>query len=98
MCADVYLFLKGFLGSECTVPEDAPDIPEFQLVDMFTSVTDSGHKSQIIRVFKQPGSLRVVIATIALVWGWIVLTSNKLCTLDCLLMYATIYKKLEGLP
>ena len=69
MCSDVYLFLKGFLGSKFTVPEDAPDIPEFRLVDMYTSVTDPGHKSQIIRLFKNAASLRVIVATIAFGMG-----------------------------
>ena len=38
----VQMFL-GELGDDFTVPADAPDIPRFRLVDMFTSVTD--HKT-----------------------------------------------------
>ncbi len=69
MCADIYIFLKYHLGSAFTIPEDAPDIPEFRLVDMFTSVTDSNHKSQILRLFKTDGNLRIVVATIAFGMG-----------------------------
>ncbi len=69
MCADIYIFLKYHLGSAFTIPEDAPDIPEFRLVDMFTSVTDSNHKSQILRLFKIDGNLRIVVATVAFGMG-----------------------------
>ncbi len=62
MCADIYIFLK-YLGSAFTIPEDAPDIPEFRLVEMFTSVTDSDHKSHIL------GNLRIVVATVAFEMG-----------------------------
>ena len=40
VCGDVYIHLKNQLGSAFTCPEDAPDIPEFRLVDMFTSITE----------------------------------------------------------
>ena len=52
MCADIYLYLKDYLDLGFTEPEDAPDIPQFRLVDMFTSVTDPGRKSEIIQLFK----------------------------------------------
>ena len=69
MCADIYLYLKGFLGSASTIPTDAPDLPEFRVVEMFTSVTESDHKSKILQLFKNKGNLRVVIATIAFGMG-----------------------------
>ena len=69
MCADIYLFLKHCLGSCSTYPEDAPDIPQFRLVEMFTSVTDPGHKSQIIQLFQEESKLRVVVATVAFGMG-----------------------------
>ena len=68
-CADIYLFLKDCLGSAFTNPDDAPDIPEFRLVDMFTSVTDSDHKSQILSLFKSDGNLRIFVATVAFGMG-----------------------------
>lgn len=69
VCADIYLFLKCQLSTKFVIPEDAPDILEFHLVDMFTSVTDAAHKSQIIHLFKKPASLRVIIATIVFGMG-----------------------------
>ena len=62
MCADIYLFLKDCLGSGFTYPEDAPDISQFRLVEMFTSVTAPGHKSEILRLFNEENNLRVVVA------------------------------------
>ena len=69
MCADIYLYLKDLLGSSFTHPEDAPDIPLFRLVEMFTSVTDADHKSKIIQLFKEDTKLKVIIATIAFGMG-----------------------------
>ncbi len=39
------------------------------MVDMFTSVTDPGHKTEILWLFKQRSCLRIVIATIAFGMG-----------------------------
>lgn len=69
MCADIYLYLKDCLGSNFTQPEDAPDIPQFRLVEMFTSVTNADHKSKIIKLFKEKSKLKVVVATIAFGMG-----------------------------
>ena len=69
MCADIYLFLKEFLGGAFTFPEDAPDLPDFRLVEMFTSVTESDQKTKILQLFKINSSLRVVVATIAFGMG-----------------------------
>ena len=65
MCANVYVYLSRSLGCEVTEPIDAPDIQEYCLVDMFTSVTDSDHKELIISLFTKPSQLRVVVATVA---------------------------------
>ena len=62
----IYLFFKDYLGAAFTNPDDTPDLPEFRLVDMFTSVTDPAHKSEIIRLF---GNLRIVVATMAFGMG-----------------------------
>ena len=69
VCGDMYLFFKDYLGAAFTNPDDAPDFPEFRLVDMFTSVTDPAHKSEIIRLFKGDGNLRIVVATMAFGMG-----------------------------
>ena len=65
MCADIYIYLSQTMDYEVTEPIDAPNIPRFRLVDMFTSVTDSRHKQLIISSFTKPSHLRVVIATVA---------------------------------
>ena len=64
-CADIYIYLAHSLSFELTEPKDAPNIPRFRLVDMYTSVTDQYHKDEIIAMFTKPSQLRVVIATIA---------------------------------
>ena len=69
ICADIYLYLKSQLGSGFVIPEDAPDIPEFRLVDMFTSLTEHIHKQQILSLFTNESNLRVVIATVAFGMG-----------------------------
>ena len=69
MCADIYIFLRRELGTNFTEPVYAPDVPSFRMVDMFTSVTDAGHKTEIIQLFKKKSSLRIVIATIAFGMG-----------------------------
>ena len=71
VCADIYLYLKDQLGTALTNPEHAPDLPEFRHVDMFTSVTDPTHKSEIIRLFKGDphGNLRIVVSTVAFGMG-----------------------------
>ena len=69
LCADIYLYLKNQLGLAFIYPEDAPDIPEFRLVEVFTSVTESKHKSEILQLFKVDSNLRVVVALWLLVWA-----------------------------
>jgi len=69
ICADIYLYLKKCLGVAFTYPQDAPDLPDFRLVEMFTSVTECKHKSKILELFKTKSSLRVVVATIAFRMG-----------------------------
>ena len=69
MCANIYLFLQDQLGLSFTNPKDAPDIPEFRLVDMFTSITDAKLKSDILSNFKDGKNLMVVVATVAFGMG-----------------------------
>lgn len=69
MCSNIYLFLKERLGQDFVHPSDAPDIPRFRIVDMFTGVTEPDHKSEIIESFKADGHLRVVVATVAFGMG-----------------------------
>ena len=57
-------FIKE-LGEYITEPIDAPDISMFQLVDVFTSVTDIHQKDGIILMFTTNRHLRIVISTTA---------------------------------
>ena len=69
VCADIYLYLKERLGPLFCFPQDAPDLLDFRLIEMFTSVTESDQKSKILTLFKTDSSLRVVVATIAFGMG-----------------------------
>lgn len=68
-CSDVYISFRDSLGTQFTEPPGAPDITMFRLVEMFTSVTDSSIKEDIIRLFTTSSQLRVVIATVAFGMG-----------------------------
>ncbi len=63
------MFLQDQLGPSFTNPEDAPDVPEFRLVNMFTSITDANLKTNILLNFKENKNLRVVVATVAFGMG-----------------------------
>lgn len=66
----MYLYLKALLiGRKFTVSPDAPDLPEFRLVEMFTSITDDDQKSNIFQLFKDNSNLLVVVATVAFGMG-----------------------------
>ena len=60
---------KHFLGSGFTESEDAPDLPQFRLVDMFHSCTDSVVKETISDLFTKKSQLRVVVATVTVAFG-----------------------------
>ena len=68
-CGKVYLQFKDYLGSHFTSPTDAPDLPEYRVVDMFHSCTESKVKTKILELFCCPSHLRVVIATAAFSMG-----------------------------
>jgi len=68
-CGRQYLHFKGSLGEQFTEPKDAPDLPEFKLVDMYHSYTDPDVQTSILRQFCKPSHLIVVIATIAFGMG-----------------------------
>ena len=67
LCSQIYSFFVYHLHKEITKPPGRSlSIPEHQLVDMFTSGTQSHVKDTIIKNFKSPSApLRIVIATIA---------------------------------
>ena len=67
-CGKLYLLFKKYLG-QFTSPVDAPDMPQYRMVDMFHSCTDKEIKDHIIHNFGQDTCLRVIIATVAFGMG-----------------------------
>lgn len=69
-CASLYLFFKSYLEDRFTVPNDAPDLPQFRFVDMYTSCVEREIKEQMCTsIASSHSSLRIVIATIAFQMG-----------------------------
>lgn len=68
-CADLYLYFRRELGAEFFEPPGAPDLPQFRLIDMYTSCTEVAVKEEIIKEFTSKSNLRIVIATIAFGMG-----------------------------
>jgi len=69
-CADLYMYFRDELGKAFTEPPNSPDMSRFRLVDMFTAVTDTEVKEQIMRSFNNPSApLRIVCATVAFGMG-----------------------------
>ena len=71
-CARLYLLFRLALKGEFTVPVGYPDLPQFRMVDMFTSGTHTSVKESIVTSFTKPSSesvLRVLIATVAFGMG-----------------------------
>jgi len=48
-CGKLYLLFKSCMGLHFTDPVDAPDMPEYRMVDMFHSSTDKEIKDHILR-------------------------------------------------
>lgn len=68
-CGYLYTMFRNFLGPTFTQPTDAPDLPQFRLVDMYHSSTDPVIKENISTSFSKKSVLRVVIATVAFGMG-----------------------------
>ena len=62
-------FFKEQLDREFTELPGAPDLPNYRLIDMFTSCTEPAVKEDIIAGFTKESNLRLVIATIAFGMG-----------------------------
>lgn len=65
ICGEIYLYFRDRLGDEFVEPRDAPDLPQFRLVDMYHSRTDSTVKDSIMSSFSTNSSLRIVIASVS---------------------------------
>ena len=48
-CGRIYLLFKSYLGQHFTFPKGAPDLPQYRMIDMFHSCTDSVIKEHILR-------------------------------------------------
>ena len=68
-CGLLYRHIRESLGKKFTQPENAPDLPQFRLVDMYHSCVDEEIKASIINLFSKATHLRIVIATIAFGMG-----------------------------
>lgn len=68
-CANLYLYLKDKLKEKFVYPNDAPDLPQYRMVDMYTSSTDPEIKDIIMEQFCKKENPRVLIATVAFGMG-----------------------------
>ena len=69
-CANLYLFFKMCMGIEILEPQDALDLPQYRLVDMFMSSSHPTVKEEILQCFTSASApLRIVICTIAFGMG-----------------------------
>ena len=69
-CTLLYHFFLSLLKNEFTQPVGAPNLPQFRLVDMYTSVTRKSVQESIVASFSTSNSLlRIVICTIAFGMG-----------------------------
>ena len=69
VCARLYLIFRLHLASEFTEPIGFPDLPQFRLVDMFTSGSHVTIKEKISILFTTLSNLRILIATVAFGMG-----------------------------
>lgn len=69
VCARLYLLFRLHLASEFTEPVGCPDLPQFRLVDMFTSGSHPAIKERISVLFTTSSNLRILIATVAFGMG-----------------------------
>ena len=68
-CGRVYIMFRDYLGTYFTAPIDAPDLPQYRVVEMYHSCTDPEIKEHILLHFSKPSHLRIVVATIAFGMG-----------------------------
>lgn len=69
-CTSLYYHLESMLGTHLTEPVDAPKLPEFRIVDMYTSASTVEMREELLTAFSEEGStLRILIATTAFGMG-----------------------------
>ena len=69
LCANIFIYFQKGLGEEMTEPVDAPNLSEFRLVDMYTSVVEKSQRDVILDLFTWESQLRIVVATVAFGMG-----------------------------
>ena len=70
-CSRIYMYMANRLGREMMDPVGtSSDVPQFQLIDMYTACTCPAVKESILKSITNPnGVLRVIVATIAFGMG-----------------------------
>ena len=68
-CASLYMCFKDMLYEKFVFPSDAPDLPNYRTVDMFTSSTDPEVKEVIIQQFSKKQTPKVLIVTVTFGMG-----------------------------
>ena len=68
-CSELYAFFRRELKEKFTFPTGAPDIPQFRMVDMFTSCIEPEIKDTILEYFTKKNNPRVLVATVAFGMG-----------------------------
>ena len=68
-CSELYAFFRHELKEKFTFPTGAPDVPQFRMVNMFTSCIDPEIKDTILECFTKNKSPRVLVATVAFGMG-----------------------------
>ena len=53
----VEISMYFFVGEDFTVPQDAPDLPQFRVIDMYHSCTDTLVKDSIAKLFVEVSHL-----------------------------------------
>ena len=82
------------MGQVILEPLDAPELSEFLLVDVFTSVSTPGKKEEMISSFKaEDSTLRVIIATSAFGMGVDCPNIRKICHRDHHQILNSMFKK-----
>ena len=65
-CTKLYTFFRAALKDHFTIPNDAPDLSKYRLVDMFTACTELSVKKTNTDAISCPESpLRIVVAITA---------------------------------
>ena len=87
MRSNIYLLLKEILGQDFVYPSDAPDIPQFCIVDMFTGVTEPDHNQISLCDLRLMDTFESWWLLLPSEWVWTVRTSDKLYILECPMIF-----------